>query len=51
MNASNKKIKKSRSRLYNPHDGSIRPATQVHSDKRRKVKYKKIEIERHDRVE
>ena len=40
------KPKKSRTRLYNPHDGSTRPAVQVHEDKRKKVKYKKIEVDR-----
>ena len=36
------KLKKSRTRLYNPHDGSTRPAVQIHEDKRKKQKYKKI---------
>ena len=36
------KLKKSRTRLYNPHDGSTRPAIQIHEDKRKKQKYKKI---------
>jgi|GEM_PF-2743111 len=33
--------KKSRTRLYNPHDGSTRASVQVHEDKRYKEKYKK----------
>ena len=36
------KLKKSRTRLYNPHDDSTRPAIQIHEDKRKKQKYKKI---------
>jgi len=41
-----KKLKKHRSRLYNPHDGSLKRAVQVHEDKRRKIKYKKIDIDK-----
>lgn len=36
-----KRKRKSRSRLYNPHDGSHRPAQQVHKDKTKYTRRKK----------
>ena len=37
--------KKPRTRMYNPHDGSVRPSVQIHEKKDKPVKHKKRLLE------